>query len=133
MRKSVTWGLPPEAKEKNEGHVFVYSCKFLYISESTYALKVTNLEKKILTLEKELARKDKELKGLKCIISNGICRNVKHFQLDSSTIRLFRHLLFRNLKTIPELYLLRLVVSTTKVIQALSLILSRFGLQLRAT
>ena len=42
---------------------------------ATYVVKVTeahtNLEKKILTLEKEVARKDKELKGLRWIINNG--------------------------------------------------------------
>ena len=35
------------------------------------AMEVTNLEKKVLTLEKEVARKDKELKGLRWIINNG--------------------------------------------------------------
>lgn len=42
-----------------------------YEELSTYVLKVTNLEKKVLTLEKEVARKDKELKGLRWIINNG--------------------------------------------------------------
>jgi hypothetical protein len=37
----------------------------------THVTEVTNLEKKILVLEKEVARKDKELKGLRWIINNG--------------------------------------------------------------
>ena len=36
-----------------------------------HATEVTNLGKKVLTLEKEVARKDKELKGLRWIINNG--------------------------------------------------------------
>ena len=36
-----------------------------------HATEVTNLEKKVLALEKEVARKDKELKGLRWIINNG--------------------------------------------------------------
>ena len=50
-----------------------------YDELATYVLKVTevhatevaNLEKKVLTLEKDVARKDKELKGLRWIINNG--------------------------------------------------------------
>ena len=50
-----------------------------YDELATYVLKVTethstevsNLEKKILALDKEVARKDKELKGLRWIINNG--------------------------------------------------------------
>jgi hypothetical protein len=37
----------------------------------THVTEVTKLEKKVLTLEKEVARKDKELKGLRWIINNG--------------------------------------------------------------
>jgi hypothetical protein len=42
----------------------------LKITEA-HAMEVTNLGKKVHTLEKEVARKDKELKGLRWIINNG--------------------------------------------------------------
>lgn len=60
----------------------------------------------------------------------GIRRKLNHFLLESSTIHFFRPLLFQIPKTTPESYLARLVVSITKAIQALSLMLSRLGLRL---
>ena len=42
----------------------------LKITEA-HAMEVTNLGKKVHTLEKDIARKDKELKGLRWIINNG--------------------------------------------------------------
>ena len=73
LTPSTTASLSPPSTDIPEANfdIDTASAPQLRAALRTRNQQVTNLEKKVLTLEKEVARKDKELKGLRWIINNG--------------------------------------------------------------